>query len=85
MIKNLLLISFLMFSVTVFSQVDDSKKPKMGFYFNPSLNVGLNLKKKSNYPIILNIFSQKQNERSVMALPQLEVTIFFLILHWGQV
>lgn len=50
MIKNLLLISFLLFSVTVFSQVDDSKKPKMGFYFNPSLNVGLNLKKEKQLP-----------------------------------
>jgi len=50
MIKNLLLISFLLFSTAVFSQVDDSKKPKMDFYFNPSLNVGLNLKKEKQLP-----------------------------------
>jgi hypothetical protein len=43
MIKNLLLMSVLLFSVTAFSQVDDSKKPKMNFYFNPTLNVGYNL------------------------------------------
>jgi len=43
MIKNLLLISVLLFSITVFSQVDDSKKPKMNFYVNPTLNVGYNL------------------------------------------
>lgn len=47
MIKNLLLISILLFSGTVFSQVDDSKKPKMNFYFNPSLNVGYNVKNHS--------------------------------------
>lgn len=47
MIKNLLLISILLFSATVFSQVDDSKKPKMNFYFNPSLNVGYNVKNHS--------------------------------------
>lgn len=43
MIKNLLLIFVLLFSITVFSQVDDSKKPKMNFYVNPTLNVGYNL------------------------------------------
>lgn len=43
MIRNLLLISFLLISLQSFSQVDQSKKPKMSFYFNPSLNVGYNL------------------------------------------
>ncbi|MDF2933490.1 MAG: hypothetical protein K0R36_2821 [Chryseobacterium sp.] len=43
MIRNLLLISFLLISLQSFSQVDQSKKPKMNFYFNPSLNVGYNL------------------------------------------
>ncbi|MDF2551308.1 MAG: hypothetical protein K0R77_583 [Chryseobacterium sp.] len=43
MIRNLLLISFLLISLQSFSQVGQSKKPKMNFYFNPSLNVGYNL------------------------------------------
>lgn len=43
MIKNLLSIFVVLFSITVFSQVDDSKKPKMNFYVNPTLNVGYNL------------------------------------------
>lgn len=47
MIKNLLSIFVVLFSITVFSQVDDSKKPKMNFYFNPSLNVGYNVKNHS--------------------------------------
>lgn len=47
MVKNLLLISVLLFSVSAFSQIDDSKKPKMNFYFNPTLNVGYNVKNHS--------------------------------------
>lgn len=47
MIKNLLLILVLLYSITVFSQVEDSKKPKMNFYFNPTLNVGYNVKNQS--------------------------------------
>ena len=43
MIRNLLLISFLLISLQSFSQVDQSKKPKMNFYFNPNINVGYNL------------------------------------------
>lgn len=50
MIKNLLFGSFLLISLQVFSQVDPSKKPKMNFYFNPSLNVGLNLIKEKQMP-----------------------------------
>ncbi len=47
MIKNLLVILVLLSSITVFSQVEDSKKPKMNFYFNPTLNVGCNVKNQS--------------------------------------
>lgn len=47
MIKNLLVILVLLSSITVFSQVEDSKKPKMNFYFNPTLNVGYNVKNQS--------------------------------------
>jgi len=47
MIKNLLVILVLLYSITVFSQVEDSKKPKMNFYFNPTLNVGYNVKNQS--------------------------------------
>jgi len=43
MIKNLFLFSFLLISVKIFSQEEVTKKPKMDFYFNPSLNVGYNL------------------------------------------
>lgn len=35
-----------MFSIKSFSQVDDSKKPKMNFYFNPNIYVGYNLGNK---------------------------------------
>ncbi|SUX45450.1 Uncharacterised protein [Chryseobacterium indoltheticum] len=47
MIKNLLVILVLLSSITVSSQVEDSKKPKMNFYFNPTLNVGYNVKNQS--------------------------------------
>lgn len=47
MIKNLLVILVLLSSITVFSQVEDSKKTKMNFYFNPTLNVGYNVKNQS--------------------------------------
>lgn len=47
MIKNLLVILVVLSSITVFSQVEDSKKPKMNFYFNPTLNVGYNVKNQS--------------------------------------
>lgn len=47
MIKNLLVILVLLSSITVSSQVDASKKPKMNFYFNPTLNVGYNVKNQS--------------------------------------
>ncbi|MFL9833264.1 hypothetical protein [Chryseobacterium terrae] len=43
MIRNLFALVFLIFSVSVFSQVDSGKKPKMNFYVNPTLNVGYNL------------------------------------------
>lgn len=48
MIKNLLLILVLLTSVKFFSQEIKAKKPTMGFYFNPSLNVGFNLQTKDN-------------------------------------
>ena len=47
MIKNLLVILVLLSSITVSSQVEDSKKTKMNFYFNPTLNVGYNVKNHS--------------------------------------
>jgi len=47
MIKNLLVILVLLSSIAVSSQVEDSKKPKMNFYFNPTLNVGYNVKNQS--------------------------------------
>lgn len=47
MIKNLLVILVLLSSITVSSQVNTSKKPKMNFYFNPTLNVGYNVKNQS--------------------------------------
>jgi len=47
MIKNVLVILVLLSSITVSSQVEDSKKPKMNFYFNPTLNVGYNVKNQS--------------------------------------
>jgi len=46
MIRNLFLVSYLLVSLHVFSQVDQSKKPKMNFYFNPNINVGYNLGNK---------------------------------------
>jgi len=48
MIKNLFLLLTLSSSMLVFSQNTESKKQSMGFYFNPSVNVGLNLKKERN-------------------------------------
>ncbi|SHF50231.1 hypothetical protein [Chryseobacterium sp. OV279] len=48
MIKNLLLILGLLSSAIFFSQETETKKEKMGFYVNPSLNVGLNLQTKDN-------------------------------------
>ncbi|WP_051891197.1 hypothetical protein [Chryseobacterium sp. JM1] len=48
MIKNLLLVLGLLSSVVFFSQEKETKKEKMGFYVNPSLNVGLNLQTKDN-------------------------------------
>jgi len=50
MIKNLFILTFLILSITVFSQVDTGKKEKMGFYVNPSINAGLNLKKEPEIP-----------------------------------
>lgn len=47
MIKNVLVSLVLLSSITVSSQVEDSKKPKMNFYFNPTLNVGYNVKNQS--------------------------------------
>lgn len=43
MIRNLFLVSFLLISLQLFSQVNPTKKPKMDFYFNSNLNVGYNL------------------------------------------
>ncbi|WP_267406024.1 MULTISPECIES: hypothetical protein [unclassified Chryseobacterium] len=48
MIKNLFLLLTLSSSMLVFSQNTETKKQSMGFYFNPSVNVGLNLKKDRN-------------------------------------
>lgn len=48
MIKKLLLISGLLSSAIFFSQETEAKKEKMGFYVNPSLNIGLNLQTKDN-------------------------------------
>ncbi|WP_326982788.1 hypothetical protein VUJ46_21965 [Chryseobacterium sp. MYb264] len=48
MIKNLFLLLTLSSSMLVFSQNTEAKKQSMGFYFNPSVNVGLNLKKERN-------------------------------------
>lgn len=48
MIKKLLLISGLLSSAVFFSQETGTKKEKMGFYVNPSLNIGLNLQTKDN-------------------------------------
>ncbi|WP_312398210.1 hypothetical protein [Chryseobacterium sp.] len=48
MIKNLFLLLTLSSSMLVFSQNTETKKQSMGFYFNPSVNVGLNLKKERN-------------------------------------
>ncbi|MCU7615951.1 hypothetical protein NZ698_01970 [Chryseobacterium sp. PBS4-4] len=47
MMRNLLILSFLLISLQSFSQVDQSKKPKMDFYFNPTLNIGYNVKNQS--------------------------------------
>lgn len=39
---------FMVFAfIAVFSQNEDDKKSKMDFYFNPSLNIGFNINKKS--------------------------------------
>ena len=46
MTKNLLACLFLLLSLMVFSQAVDSKKEKMSFYINPSLNIGYNLGNK---------------------------------------
>lgn len=43
MMRNLFLVSFLMISLQLFSQVDLTKKTKMDFYFNSNLNVDYNL------------------------------------------
>ncbi|MGK6341703.1 hypothetical protein ACMGDK_05650 [Chryseobacterium sp. DT-3] len=48
MIKNFLLLLGLLFSVTYFSQETETKKAKMDFYFNPSLNISYNLQNKDN-------------------------------------
>ncbi|WP_073173316.1 hypothetical protein [Chryseobacterium vrystaatense] len=48
MIKNFLLMVGILSSAVFFSQEKNAKKEKMDFYFNPSLNVGLNLQTKDN-------------------------------------
>lgn len=48
MIKNFLLLVGILSSAIFFSQEKNAKKEKMDFYFNPSLNVGLNLQTKDN-------------------------------------
>lgn len=48
MIKNFLLMVGILSSAIFFSQEKNAKKEKMDFYFNPSLNVGLNLQTKDN-------------------------------------
>ncbi|WP_223607378.1 hypothetical protein [Chryseobacterium sp. OSA05B] len=48
MIKKLLLISGLLSYTVFFSQETGTKREKMGFYVNPSLNIGLNLQTKDN-------------------------------------
>lgn len=60
MIKNLFLASFSLISSQIFSQVDSSKKPKMDFYFNPSLNAGLNLKKEKEIPNTTQYIQQER-------------------------
>lgn len=48
---------FLLLFFKVFSQDTETKKPKMDFYFNPSLNLGFNINKKkdSNSPYAENL------------------------------
>ncbi|WP_344831898.1 hypothetical protein [Chryseobacterium ginsenosidimutans] len=48
--KKILLILSLFLCFKVFSQEKETKKQKMDFYFNPSLNVGLNLSKEKEIP-----------------------------------
>lgn len=48
--KKLLLILSLFLCFKVFSQEKETRKQKMDFYFNPSLNVGLNLAKEKEIP-----------------------------------
>lgn len=48
MMKNFLLMIGILSSAVIFSQEKDAKKEKMDFYFNPSLNVGLNLQTRDN-------------------------------------
>lgn len=50
MTKKLLIILGLIVCFKAFSQETESKKQKMDFYFNPSLNIGLNLNKEKEIP-----------------------------------
>lgn len=53
---------FMIFAfIAVFSQNEDDKKSKMDFYFNPSLNIGFNINKKSE-----NTNSQYIEPKSVL-------------------
>lgn len=49
MIKNFFLFLGLLSSVSYFSQEAETKKAKMDFYFNPSLNIGYNLQNRDNH------------------------------------
>lgn len=44
--KKIFIFCFLAMSCVAFSQVNPDEKPIMGFYFNPSINAGFNLKKE---------------------------------------
>jgi hypothetical protein len=48
MIKNFLFLLSLLYTATCFSQETETKKVKMDFYLNPSLNIGYNLQNRDN-------------------------------------
>jgi len=48
MIKNFLFLLSLSYTATCFSQETETKKVKMDFYLNPSLNIGYNLQNRDN-------------------------------------
>ena len=50
MMKKLLLLTTLCGSLLSFSQNTETKKQKMDFYFNPSVNLGYNIFKEKEVP-----------------------------------